>query len=604
MPYNPNTGKWDVEDASVSTRVNDLMASSNPLIKQARQQGLAAGNRRGLLNSSMSVGASEAEAFKAAIPIAGQEAGQVHQSNLAELARRGSLEQVNVEAGHTASRQAADLAAQMERLRATAGFTSDQQRASDEAQMARLRESGTISTAQQTQAQAAQMAQLRESLTHATGQQREQIQAQMAQLERQIAGQSALAGQQAGYQQEQITLQGNIAATAADKQAAQEWARLQSTLTNSNAQQQAEIKSRMDQLQATSQANLAQLAAQAGFAAQAAEQQFGYQQIAAATQHTFQKELTNLQGTINSALQKQGAEQTVELEKVRSQLQSQLQSQANSEQLGRMAAEFAQQTKMQASEQANAMERLTTSGNQEMARQAAQIQGSLQQLGLQIAQQDRSTIAATMTTIFQQEANMRAALLSNTAMPAAERAAYERAISTLGNPMRNFVSQLYGGQQAPGGTGTPAPPNPGPGDAPPIMTTPPATGAGPVAAPVNPATGAVLAPDQIGYSNGKFTDPTGNVLTAEQVQAAYTAANWNTGGGLNAGGAITNQQYGQPIAIPTTVPTTGGLNAGGALPVSQPIATGGGISQQVGAIATEMARRQRLAFSDEIGDLR
>lgn len=84
MAYNPTTGDWDTEDASVSSRLTGLLSKQSPLQKQARTQGLQAANSRGLLNSSMAVGAAQDAAYKAALPIASQEASQIHQANLSK----------------------------------------------------------------------------------------------------------------------------------------------------------------------------------------------------------------------------------------------------------------------------------------------------------------------------------------------------------------------------------------------------------------------------------------------------------------------------------------------------------------------------------------
>lgn len=84
MAYNSTTGEWDQEDASVSSRLTGLMSQQSPLIKQARAQGVQAANRRGLLNSSIAAGASQNAAYAAALPIASQEASQVHQANLSK----------------------------------------------------------------------------------------------------------------------------------------------------------------------------------------------------------------------------------------------------------------------------------------------------------------------------------------------------------------------------------------------------------------------------------------------------------------------------------------------------------------------------------------
>lgn len=67
---------------SVSDAVMDLMKDDSALMRQAETSGLQYANRRGLLNSSMAAEASQEAAYRAAIPIGSQEAGQNFQSNL------------------------------------------------------------------------------------------------------------------------------------------------------------------------------------------------------------------------------------------------------------------------------------------------------------------------------------------------------------------------------------------------------------------------------------------------------------------------------------------------------------------------------------------
>jgi hypothetical protein len=83
-----------LQDAGVASRLAHLTSEDSPLMKQARTSGLQAANARGLLNSSIGVGASEDARCRAALPIAQQEASQAQQSNTQryDLARqwRGS----------------------------------------------------------------------------------------------------------------------------------------------------------------------------------------------------------------------------------------------------------------------------------------------------------------------------------------------------------------------------------------------------------------------------------------------------------------------------------------------------------------------------------
>jgi len=72
-------------DQMLGDRLDKLLESDSPYIKQARNQGMLAAHSRGLLNSSASAGAAQAAATQAAIPIASQEAG-VYSSAAANFA--------------------------------------------------------------------------------------------------------------------------------------------------------------------------------------------------------------------------------------------------------------------------------------------------------------------------------------------------------------------------------------------------------------------------------------------------------------------------------------------------------------------------------------
>lgn len=62
---------WDVNDPqTVAGQFNGLIAQNSPLIKQARTSALQSANQKGLINSTMAVGAGEQAAYNAALPIA------------------------------------------------------------------------------------------------------------------------------------------------------------------------------------------------------------------------------------------------------------------------------------------------------------------------------------------------------------------------------------------------------------------------------------------------------------------------------------------------------------------------------------------------------
>lgn len=67
----PTTNNWNVtEDQTVAGQVKGLIAANSPLQQQAETRALQKVNERGLLNSSLAVGAGQAALYDAALPIA------------------------------------------------------------------------------------------------------------------------------------------------------------------------------------------------------------------------------------------------------------------------------------------------------------------------------------------------------------------------------------------------------------------------------------------------------------------------------------------------------------------------------------------------------
>lgn len=84
MPFDAN-GKWIPEDDSASGKLTGLLDTNSKYLTQARAAGVRTANRRGLMNSSIAAGSSEAAAIAAAAPIASQDANQIAQKNQAVL---------------------------------------------------------------------------------------------------------------------------------------------------------------------------------------------------------------------------------------------------------------------------------------------------------------------------------------------------------------------------------------------------------------------------------------------------------------------------------------------------------------------------------------
>jgi len=75
-----------LEEESVEGRMKGLLGSSSPYLEAARSRGKQVAAERGLLNTSIAAGASEAAAIESALPIAQQDAGYLQERGLATQA--------------------------------------------------------------------------------------------------------------------------------------------------------------------------------------------------------------------------------------------------------------------------------------------------------------------------------------------------------------------------------------------------------------------------------------------------------------------------------------------------------------------------------------
>ena len=80
MAYNAD-GTYTNEDDSVASQVAKLQSTDSALSRTAMAQGAKASSRRGLINSSMGIGAGLASNMAAIVPIASQEAQQNYGKN-------------------------------------------------------------------------------------------------------------------------------------------------------------------------------------------------------------------------------------------------------------------------------------------------------------------------------------------------------------------------------------------------------------------------------------------------------------------------------------------------------------------------------------------
>lgn len=67
----------------IAARVSQIVSTDSPLMRKATATGLAQANRRGLINSTMGIGAVQDSMLGVATPIASQEAAQASQEGIA-----------------------------------------------------------------------------------------------------------------------------------------------------------------------------------------------------------------------------------------------------------------------------------------------------------------------------------------------------------------------------------------------------------------------------------------------------------------------------------------------------------------------------------------
>lgn len=91
------------DKANAATQATEIMSESSPLMRQARNEGMLSAAKRGLGNSSIAAGASQAAATKAAVPLAQQNAAAEQKQDLTNQQYEQQAEQVNVTEGNKAA---------------------------------------------------------------------------------------------------------------------------------------------------------------------------------------------------------------------------------------------------------------------------------------------------------------------------------------------------------------------------------------------------------------------------------------------------------------------------------------------------------------------
>lgn len=218
MAFNAQ-GFWTPENDDAGKAVSDVIASGGPLMKQARGLGMMTAGKRGLGNSSIAVGAAQAETMKAATPIGLQSAAQAHEKNLAALnannqykygtdlakiENEGAKDRLGMQIASTEKLSADEIGARMSELntRIQGDLTLAQQ--GDAAAMARLQ----ADLGSRAQLQGMQIAADKEMQANALGSQQSiagmqiasneklsanEIAARMSELDKRIAGDKELA---------------------------------------------------------------------------------------------------------------------------------------------------------------------------------------------------------------------------------------------------------------------------------------------------------------------------------------------------------------------------------------------------------------------------
>ena len=104
------------EAKSTAQLLNDYTSQDSQLMRLSATQGLQAANRRGLLNSSMAVGAAQDSMVKNAVPIASQDAQLQADARQKALDRAASLTTKDMELKESARTAASNMLVNMEQI--------------------------------------------------------------------------------------------------------------------------------------------------------------------------------------------------------------------------------------------------------------------------------------------------------------------------------------------------------------------------------------------------------------------------------------------------------------------------------------------------------
>lgn len=112
------------KDQTVQGQLTDLIDKNSPYMQQAQRRALQGMNDRGLLNSSIAVGAGQDAAIQAALPIAATDAGTFNQAMTNTVNAQNAAKNFEAGAKNTASLQNAQLGTQTSLANAEAANTA------------------------------------------------------------------------------------------------------------------------------------------------------------------------------------------------------------------------------------------------------------------------------------------------------------------------------------------------------------------------------------------------------------------------------------------------------------------------------------------------
>ncbi len=125
----------DQDRSTVRGQLNSLLSQDSPYIQQAELAGERQAALRGMLNSSMAAGASRAEAYKAALPIAQQDAQTYAQAQNLEQQARNAQTQTQTEAVVSSELAIQNAAIKQTQQNIQNIFTAQMQSASDQSKV-------------------------------------------------------------------------------------------------------------------------------------------------------------------------------------------------------------------------------------------------------------------------------------------------------------------------------------------------------------------------------------------------------------------------------------------------------------------------------------